>query len=91
LEAESRGRIVPGDTLVIFDEIQSCSRALTSLKYFNEQTPEYCIIGAGSLLGVAINREEYSFRRAHRELCGASAPKQPPRIILLDERGNGGA
>ncbi|MDR1135899.1 MAG: ATP-binding protein [Clostridiales Family XIII bacterium] len=61
LEAESRERIVPGDTLVIFDEIQSCPRALTSLKYFNEQTPEYHIIGAGSLLGVAINREKYSF------------------------------
>jgi predicted AAA+ superfamily ATPase len=61
LEAESRERIVPGDTLVIFDEIQSCPRALTSLKYFNEQTPEYHIIGAGSLLGVAINREKSSF------------------------------
>jgi predicted AAA+ superfamily ATPase len=61
LETESRERIIPGNTLVIFDEIQSCPRALTSLKYFNEQTPEYHIIGAGSLLGVAINRETYSF------------------------------
>jgi predicted AAA+ superfamily ATPase len=61
LEAESRKRIVPGGTLVVFDEIQSCPRALTSLKYFNEQTPQYHIIGAGSLLGVAINREKYSF------------------------------
>jgi predicted AAA+ superfamily ATPase len=61
LETESRERIIPGETLIIFDEIQSCPRALTSLKYFNEQTPEYHIIGAGSLLGVAINREKYSF------------------------------
>jgi len=61
LETESRERIVPGDTLIIFDEIQSCPRALTSLKYFNENMPEYHIIGAGSLLGVAINREKYSF------------------------------
>jgi len=61
LETESRERIIPDDTLVIFDEIQSCPRALTSLKYFNEQTPQYHIIGAGSLLGVAINRENYSF------------------------------
>ncbi|MDR1157295.1 MAG: ATP-binding protein [Oscillospiraceae bacterium] len=61
LETESRERIIPGETLIIFDEIQSCSRALTSLKYFNEQTKEYHIIGAGSLLGVAINREKYSF------------------------------
>ncbi|MDR1192918.1 MAG: ATP-binding protein, partial [Peptococcaceae bacterium] len=61
LEAESRERIIPGDTLMIFDEIQTCPRALTSLKYFNEQKPEYHIVGAGSLLGVAINREKYSF------------------------------
>ena len=61
LESESHERIVPGDTLIIFDEIQSCERALTSLKYFNERTPEYHIIGAGSLLGLTINREQYSF------------------------------
>ena len=47
--------------LIIFDEIQSCARALTSLKYFNEKTPGHHILGAGSLLGVAINREQYSF------------------------------
>lgn len=61
LEAESGERITPGDTLIILDEIQSCERALTSLKYFNENAPEYHIIGAGSLLGVAINREKYSY------------------------------
>jgi hypothetical protein len=61
LETESHERIVPGDTLIIFDEIQSCERALTSLKYFNEKTPEHHIICAGSLLGVAVNRERYSF------------------------------
>lgn len=49
------------DTLLIFDEIQSCERALTSLKYFCEEAPEYHIIAAGSLLGVALNRERYSF------------------------------
>lgn len=56
-----REHIAPGDTLIIFDEIQSCERALTALKYFNENTPEYHIVCAGSLLGVAINRERYSF------------------------------
>jgi predicted AAA+ superfamily ATPase len=61
LETEVRERIVPGDTLIIFDEIQSCERALTSLKYFNEKTPEYHIACAGSLLGVAVNRDKYSF------------------------------
>jgi len=48
-------------TLMIFDEIQLCERALTSLKYFCESAPEYHIIAAGSLLGVAVNREEFSF------------------------------
>lgn len=54
-------KIVPEETLMIFDEIQACERALTSLKYFCEEAPEYHIAAAGSLLGVAINRETYSF------------------------------
>ena len=53
--------IVRGKTLIIFDEIQLCERALTSLKYFCEEAPEYHIIVAGSLLGVAVNRSEFSF------------------------------
>jgi len=61
LETEINERILPGETLIIIDEIQSCERALTSLKYFNEKSPEYHIVCAGSLLGVAINREQYSF------------------------------
>ncbi|MDR0897146.1 MAG: DUF4143 domain-containing protein [Oscillospiraceae bacterium] len=60
-ETEVQKRIIPGETLIILDEIQSCERALTSLKYFNESAPEYDIIAAGSLLGVAVNRERYSF------------------------------
>lgn len=54
-------KIVPEETLIILDEIQSCERALTSLKYFCEEAPEYHVVAAGSLLGVAINRENYSF------------------------------
>jgi len=61
LESAHSQRIIPGKTLIIFDEIQACERALTSLKYFCEQTPEYHVIAAGSLLGIAINREKYSF------------------------------
>jgi len=61
LEAETGERIVPNDTLVIIDEIQSCERAVTSLKYFCEEAPEYHIAAAGSLLGVAINRNQTSF------------------------------
>lgn len=61
LEASTGERIIPGETLTIFDEIQSCERALTALKYFCEETPEFHIAAAGSLLGVAINRQHYSF------------------------------
>ena len=54
-------KIIPGETLIILDEIQVCERALTSLKYFCEEAPEYHVAAAGSLLGVAINRGKYSF------------------------------
>ncbi len=45
--------IDPSTTLVVFDEIQACPRAIESLKAFNEQLPELALIGAGSLLGLA--------------------------------------
>ena len=61
LEETTHVRIVPADTLIILDEIQSCERALTSLKYFAEEAPEYHIAAAGSLLGVAVSRGKYSF------------------------------
>lgn len=48
-------------TLIIFDEVQLCERALTSLKYFCEDAPGYHIIVAGSLLDVAVNRAKFSF------------------------------
>ena len=54
-------KIIPEKTLLFFDEIQANERALTSLKYFCEEAPEYHVIAAGSLLGIAINREQYSF------------------------------
>ncbi len=47
-----------GKTLVFLDEIQECPRAISALKLFNEQTPHVPIIAAGSLLGVALNRNE---------------------------------
>lgn len=61
LEKYYQTEIVPGQTLIIFDEIQMCERALTSLKYFAEEAPEYHVIAAGSLLGVAIKRKNFSF------------------------------
>lgn len=48
-------RINPGETLMIFDEVQEVPRALTSLKYFAEEAPEYAICCAGSLLGIALH------------------------------------
>ncbi len=53
--------IVESATLVFFDEIQSCPKALTSLKYFAEMAPGFHLIAAGSLLGVAIGRSGSSF------------------------------
>jgi len=53
--------IIREKTLIIFDEVQLCERAVTSLKYFCEDAPEYHVMAAGSLLGVAVNREKFSF------------------------------
>jgi len=49
-------KIEPGSTLIFFDEIQETPRAITSLKYFNEEAPEYHIVSAGSLLGVSVGK-----------------------------------
>lgn len=51
--------IQPGTTLVIFDEIQECPAALTALKYFCEDAPEYHIAAAGSLLGITLAQTSY--------------------------------
>ena len=61
LEAAYSQKITAGKTLVILDEIQSSERALMALKVFCEEAPQYHIVAAGSLLGVAVNREKYSF------------------------------
>ena len=61
LEMMAGRAISPSTTLIIFDEIQECNEALNSLKYFCEDAPEYSIVCAGSLLGVALNRAGASF------------------------------
>jgi hypothetical protein len=48
--------LIPGQTLIIFDEIQECNKALNSLKYFCEEAPDYHILAAGSLLGVSLSK-----------------------------------
>ncbi len=54
LSIESNSVITPGKTLLIFDEVQECPKALNSLKYFCEEAPEIHIVAAGSLLGVKL-------------------------------------
>ncbi len=61
LEQHFKMQIIPGKTLVFFDEIQECPRAITALKYFCENMADLHIICAGSLLGVALKREQISF------------------------------
>ena len=56
LQIETGVTCYPESTLIIFDEIQEAPAALTSLKYFYEDAPEYHVIAAGSLLGVALNQ-----------------------------------
>ena len=56
LELYSDVKITPENTLIIFDEVQEVPRALASLKYFYENAPEYNIICAGSLLGIALHQ-----------------------------------
>lgn len=57
LSIQGNVTIDPEDTLIVFDEIQACRRALTSLKYFSEDAPEYHVICAGSLLGIHLGTE----------------------------------
>ncbi len=55
LELEA-GRIIPGKTLLFFDEIQACPRAITALRYFYEHLPELHVVAAGSLLEFAFGK-----------------------------------
>lgn len=55
INIETRVEVTPGDTLIILDEIQEAPRAMEALKYFCENGPEYAVVAAGSLLGVAIH------------------------------------
>ena len=56
LKLYSGENIYPEETLIIFDEVQEVPKALTSLKYFNEDAPQYQIVCAGSMLGVALHQ-----------------------------------
>lgn len=56
INIETGVKILPQETLIVFDEIQENPRALAALKYFYENAPEYAVVAAGSLLGVAIHK-----------------------------------
>lgn len=88
--------IVAGKTLIIFDEIQECEEALNSLKYFCEDAPQYHIIAAGSLLGVAVKKRKMTvpvgkvevwrmFPVTFREFLRASDLQTFDYIDTLDE------
>lgn len=87
--------IEPGRTLIIFDEIQQSNKALNSLKYFCEETPEYHILAAGSLLGVSLSQGDsfpvgkVDFLRMYpvtfREFLRADTPQMYEYIENLTE------
>ncbi len=88
--------IIAGRTLIIFDEIQECEEALNSLKYFCEDAPEYHVMAAGSLLGVAVKKRKMTvpvgkvkvmkmFPVTFREFLQASDTKTFEYIDSLDE------
>jgi len=56
LQLETGEKINPQTTLIVFDEVQEVPKALSSLKYFYENAPEYAIVAGGSLLGVALHK-----------------------------------
>ena len=52
------GKVVDTDTLILFDELQEAPRGLTAMKYFLEKAPQYHVIAAGSLLGIAMHQND---------------------------------
>ena len=87
--------LLPEKTLIIFDEIQECEEALNSLKYFCEDTPEYYIMAAGSLLGVAVKKRHMTvpvgkvtvmrmYPLSFKEFLGASDPALREYVDRLD-------
>jgi hypothetical protein len=88
--------ILPGRTLIIFDEIQECEEALNSLKYFCEDAPDYHVIAAGSMLGVAVKKKHMAvpvgkvniirmFPISFREFLKAADPKTYEYVDSLNE------
>lgn len=75
--------IIRGKTLIVFDEVQLCERALASLKYFYEEAPEYHVVALGSLLGVAVNRAQFSFPVGKVDMKTLCPPLSITRLWFL--------
>ena len=94
LQIETGVRITASDTLIVFDEVQEAEGALTALKYFYENYPEYHVIAAGSLPGVSLHRDT-SFPVGKVEFCNLyplnfaeflKAAKQTELLDLLNNK-----
>ena len=81
ISIETGQKIVPGKTLLVLDEIQESPRALTALKFFNEDMPNLAVMAAGSLLGLAVNRNKKK-RDANSAQAKASFPVG--KVAFLD-------
>jgi len=77
-------KIDPSNTLIFFDEIQECNEALNSLKYFNEDSEDYFIIGAGSYLGIALSKGD-SFPVGNVELIELKPMIFKEYLMALDQ------
>ncbi len=86
LNIETGISITPGDTLIILDEIQDAPKVLESLKYFCEDAPEYHVVAAGSLLGVAIH-EGVSYPVGKVELLDLYPLNFREFLCAMDEKG----
>ena len=86
LSVLSGEKIAKERTLVIFDEVQLCERALTSLKYFCEFAPEYHVTASGSMLGIAINREKFPFPVGKVDLLNMSPMDFGEFLLAFGER-----
>jgi predicted AAA+ superfamily ATPase len=84
LQIESGLQINPEKTLIILDEIQEAEGAITSLKYFCENAPQYHVIAAGSLLGVALHRHT-SFPVGKVEFLDLSPLNFAEFLMALDQ------
>jgi predicted AAA+ superfamily ATPase len=94
IQIETGVQITPHDTLIVLDEIQEATGGLTSLKYFYENAPEYHVVAAGSLLGVALHQTK-SFPVGKVDFVGLypldfceflMAVGQKPLLELLEKR-----